>query len=191
MIFAHTLEKVIQGKKWQTRRIIKPDEYFDSSNQSVMKMNNRTMYKIGKSYAVQPNRGKKSVARIQLTGVRKERVDDITENDAQAEGFTSRAEFIDQWHTIHGQDADLSCEVWVFEFELCFVLDEAIKVWNAARNRENEGSDNSKDLSKSIQKVSRSSMYSRRDGSRGMGTLISDRLPLSTTTSSVQKVSVD
>ncbi|MBL8157307.1 MAG: hypothetical protein JNM70_24255, partial [Anaerolineae bacterium] len=74
MIFAHTLDKVICGEKWQTRRLVKPGETFDADQRRVLKEGKRTLYEIGKSYAVQPNRGKKAVARIVLTGLRKEQV---------------------------------------------------------------------------------------------------------------------
>lgn len=118
MIFAHTLDKVICGEKWQTRRLVKPGEAFDSDQRRVLKQGKRTLFEIGKSYAVQPNRGKTAVARILLTGLRKERVGAITERDAQAEGFASRAEFIETWKTIHGREANLSREIWVLEFKL-------------------------------------------------------------------------
>lgn len=117
MLFAHTLDKVLSGQKRQTRRWVKPAEVFDSQAGKVH--TNRTVYQIGKSYAVQPNRGKPSVARILLTGLRKEPVSSISEADAIAEGFASCDEFIATWKTIYGQNTDLSREVWVLEFELC------------------------------------------------------------------------
>lgn len=117
MIFAHTLDQVITGQKRQTRRLVKADEYFED-NRRITKKGQRTLYEVGKSYAVQPNRGKKAVARILLTNLRKERLDTITDADAKAEGFSSREEFLVTWRAIHGQDADLSREVWVLEFEL-------------------------------------------------------------------------
>jgi len=125
MIFAHTLDQVITGKKRQTRRLVKADEGFED-NRRITKKGNRTLYEVGKSYAVQPNRGKKAVARILLTGLRKERVDSITDSDARAEGFSSREAFLATWRAIHGEDVDLSREVWVIEFEL-YPQAEALK----------------------------------------------------------------
>jgi hypothetical protein len=118
MIFAHTLDKVLAGQKRQTRRLVKPGETFEEAAGTV-KQNRRTLYQIGKTYAVQPNRGKPSAARIQLNGLRKETVAAIMDADAKAEGFDSRDEFISTWKHIHGKMADLQREVWVLEFTLC------------------------------------------------------------------------
>ncbi|MCU0464247.1 MAG: hypothetical protein MUF38_06730 [Anaerolineae bacterium] len=117
MIFAHTLEQVLSGQKWQTRRLVKLGESLEK-NRYIIKANGRVRYEVGKTYAVQPNRGKKSVARILMIGIRRERVGEISHDDAIAEGFRSREDFLNTWRAIHGQDADLSREVWVFEFEL-------------------------------------------------------------------------
>ncbi|MEP7289882.1 MAG: ASCH domain-containing protein [Chloroflexota bacterium] len=103
MIFAYTLDKVLAGEKWQTRRIAKPNE---------------KLYEVGKSYAVQPNRGKKAVARIMITGLRQEMVGEINEHDAQAEGYESCEAFIAAWQVIHGKRVNLNQIVWVIEFEL-------------------------------------------------------------------------
>ncbi|MBZ0290671.1 MAG: hypothetical protein K8I30_23805 [Anaerolineae bacterium] len=118
MIFAHTLDKVICGEKWQTRRLVKPGETLDSAQIRVSNQSQRTVYEVGKSYAVQPNRGQKAVARILLTGLRREMVLSINDEDARAEGFPSKAEFVAAWQKIHGLKADLSREVWVLEFTL-------------------------------------------------------------------------
>lgn len=117
MIFAHTLEQVLSGRKQQTRRLIKSGESL-GKNTTIIKENGRILYEVGKTYAVQPNRGKKSVTRILMTGIRREQVGDISHADAVAEGFSSREDFLTTWRAIHGQDADLAREVWVFEFKL-------------------------------------------------------------------------
>ena len=117
MIFKHTLHQVVGGGKTQTRRIIKPNERLDTVRNAVM-VNNRITYQVGKSYAVQPNRGKPAVARIIITDIRCESVDDITEQGAICEGFQSRDAFLITWRLIHGRDADMSRKVWVFEFRL-------------------------------------------------------------------------
>jgi hypothetical protein len=119
MIFAHTLDKVLRGEKWQTRRLVKPNEMLVQTDaQPYVKSGSRTVYQVGKSYAVQPGRGQKSVARILLTGLRKEAVNAISPEDALAEGFTSRDEFFATWLNIHGKNADLAQDVWVLEFRL-------------------------------------------------------------------------
>lgn len=118
MIFAHTLAQVLNGQKSQTRRLVKPDEVFNPTHQRVIHAAKRTVYQVGKTYAVQPNRGKKSVARILLTGLRQETPATISEADALAEGFPSRAAFLEAWRKIHGQHADLNQPVWILEFAL-------------------------------------------------------------------------
>jgi hypothetical protein len=158
MIFAHTLDKVIEGKKWQTRRPVKVGEQFEDGRR-ITKLGKRTMYEIGKSYAVQPNRGKKAVARILLTGLRKERIESITDADAKAEGFSSWEDFIATWRNIHGQNADLSCEVWVFEFELCTIIDESFRTLHENRNSANRGTHNNHDVSTPVSPIPRTRMY--------------------------------
>jgi hypothetical protein len=123
MIFAHTLAKVLLAEKRQTRRIAKPNEKLCSEkgltgDHIFVCAGSRKVYEVGKSYAVQPNRGKKAVAHIVITGIRREAVRAISEQDAQAEGFASRAEFLAAWRVIHGQKASLNKIVWVIEFDL-------------------------------------------------------------------------
>lgn len=160
MIFAHTLEQVIRGQKSQTRRLIKPDEIY-SDNTKVTKLGKRIIYEVGRSYAVQPNRGKKSVARILLTGLRKEPIIKISHGDAKAEGFKNRQEFIDTWRKIHGETFDLNTEVWVLEFELLTITDDKIRGLYGKENTTNTSIDNGQNISRSIKKISRVSMYSR------------------------------
>src|SRR5258708_15396845 len=103
MIFAHTLDKVLSGEKWQTRRPVKPGEKLSCRKDlfgekiCVQAATDRIVYEVGKSYAVQPNRGKKAIARIVVTGIRLQQVRMIGECDALAEGFASRQEFFATW----------------------------------------------------------------------------------------------
>src|SRR5262245_15135220 len=99
MIFQHTYKLVLAGKKTQTRRL------------------NRPRMTIGKSYAVQPGRNKKSVARIIVTGIHQQRLGDITPAAARAEGHGSREEFFESWKKIHGS-LDPHEDVWVIQFRL-------------------------------------------------------------------------
>jgi hypothetical protein len=103
MIFLHTLEQVLSGKKTQTRRPIKPDTKF--------------VYRAGKDYAVQPVRGAKAVARFEALSVRKQPLGEMTEAEAVAEGFASVAEYQELWTKQYG-GFDPNEEVWVIEFRL-------------------------------------------------------------------------
>lgn len=122
MIFSHTLDLVLAKSKSQTRRVKKPHESFDDEGctvEAITPKGRRKVYEVGKIYAVQPGRAKKAVAHIKLIGIREEIVGDISEADAIAEGFESRAAFFEAWRAIHGAKADLQAWVWVLEFELC------------------------------------------------------------------------
>lgn len=82
MIFFHTADKVLSGEKTQTRRL-------------------KGNYAVGKTYSVQPGRGKKAVARIRITLIRREDVRWICYNDVLAEGFESSREFLALWVKLH------------------------------------------------------------------------------------------
>lgn len=99
MIFQHTYERVLSGEKTQTRRLRPP------------------RVAVGRSYAVQPGRGKKSVGRIIVTDLWQQRLGDISDDDARAEGYWNREEFFDSWRRIH-HAFDPSAQVWVVEFRL-------------------------------------------------------------------------
>ncbi len=178
MIFSHTLQHVLCGTKRQTRRIVKPNESFDNVKQAIVKANTRILYKVGKSYAVQPNRGKKAVARIFITNIRKEKVGAISEADAINEGFASKEDFIAAWQRIHGQDADLETEVWVIEFKLHSIVAEELKVLGYEYSAQNQSVDLSENLSSAIKEVSRGSLHGRNHRERRVGETLSDRLSL-------------
>ena len=73
MIFQHTVEAVLNGTKTQTRRVVKENQdlWFDEGNYVVYE-NGRAKYRVGNTYAVQPGRCKKAVARIRITDIRQE-----------------------------------------------------------------------------------------------------------------------
>jgi hypothetical protein len=101
MIFKQVTE-IIDGTKTQTRRLVKPDEHglkIDGVRQ-VWTSKGRIKWQIARDYAVQSGRGKPTVMwepesqgyiplRIRITDIRKERVQDISEQDAIAEGITA------------------------------------------------------------------------------------------------------
>ena len=61
MIFQHTWKLILEGKKTETRRPVKPGErtlFSDDTNTlMVLGANGRVKWEVGKTYAVQPGRG--------------------------------------------------------------------------------------------------------------------------------------
>lgn len=131
MIFQHTWEKVISGEKTQTRRIVKPKEFSnewglggendETINEVLMPRTKvdkygmtlpRNVYLLGKTYAVQPGRGKKQIARIRLKCIRLEDVREISDEDVKAEGFKSKTAFWSVWCKMHDKDT------WDSQYEL-------------------------------------------------------------------------
>lgn len=181
MIFQHAWEQIIYGTKTQDRRLVLPGErliprYMGKRNPveayviqvSQGYPNGRIKWQVGKTYSVQPGRGKPALmvhwshpcygidvwqagpdelsaaagqgyqeARIKLLRIRQERLHDISEADARAEGIpmidgyypdyvlsghrwdTARASFITWWDSIHGRKNPWTANpaVWVLEFE--------------------------------------------------------------------------
>lgn len=146
MIFMH--ESVAQaqaGRKTNTRRPRQPAETYDSDEQGniirVRTAKGRIKWEVGRTYAVCPGRGVKQVARIRLTGIRCERVCDITDADVLAEGLRwdgrrerwvygtrilededsfptgSAAAYLHLWESIYPK-SDCTELVWVLEFEV-------------------------------------------------------------------------
>jgi hypothetical protein len=124
MIFQHTVDLVLSGRKTQTRRVIKPNEAAvrtrDNEIQSILH-NNRTKWVVGKIYAVQPARAQTQVAQIKITGLSSESVGRISNEDALAEGFDSPEAFFEVWKRMHGEDS-LELQVWVVTFELVGIV---------------------------------------------------------------------
>lgn len=104
MIFKpEMVEAILAGRKTVTRRPYKGVA---------------CKYEIGKSYAVQPGRGKCGVARIQITGGDVQALGHIDNNDAVREGFANKGQFMAYWrHLYHGQFFRGQL-VWRIEFRL-------------------------------------------------------------------------
>lgn len=120
MIFQHTLNKVLDGRKTQTRRRIGPNDSADRDDNGVItavRVNGRLKWAVGRTYAIVPARGKPSVARMRITALGQAPVQAITEADAQAEGYTGREAFLASWTRIHGEAAQ-DAAAWIVYFEL-------------------------------------------------------------------------
>ena len=121
---------ILDGRKTQTRRVMKPTHHLmDGALCNLLYV----LYAPGRTYAVQPGRGKKAVGRLRVTGVRVERLQEITEADCIAEGWTKRPDiatdpvvhreasrdwYMDLWTSIHGTGS-WAANPWVavIEFE--------------------------------------------------------------------------
>ena len=127
MIFKEKLcQKVLDGTKTQTRRLVKDGDFLvrwpmTCVFRDMKTGGNRLAWRENQTYAIQPGRGKKAIGRIGIIKIRKECLNAITHDDAQAEGVgRSLSAFADLWDSIHpkGKRWEDNPEVWVLEFEL-------------------------------------------------------------------------
>lgn len=101
MIFKpRMIEAIVEGRKFETRR----------------PCNGPCPYVVGRTYAVQPGRGKKAVGRIYVWDVEPQHLDQITEVDARAEGFANRQDFMAYWKQLYGH-VDAEQQVYVIRFQ--------------------------------------------------------------------------
>jgi len=132
MIFKQIAE-ILDGRKTQTRRIRKPDEWHDGewvfdtiSRVEVIKEDEyrgRLKWAVGRKYAIIPKRGAAGIGRhIEIVDIRIEPLQAITEADAIAEGVGSVEEYKALWESINGKDK-ANCwaanpRVWILTFKL-------------------------------------------------------------------------
>ena len=115
MLFKPDLvEKILVGEKTQTRR---PRHGDNPTGERGGWIDEPCRYKVGKTYAVQPGRGKKAVGRIRVLRVTPEAMCDMTEDDVRAEGFESRQAFVNRWLEMYGEGNWLD-PVWKIECEV-------------------------------------------------------------------------
>ena len=103
MIFKQWAQ-VKDGTKAQTRRPVKEDEFAVNQHDhmlpyppfggdeidTVYSAMGAMKWQVARTYAVQPGRGKKSVGRIRITKIRRERLGDISDEDCFAEGVIEK-----------------------------------------------------------------------------------------------------
>jgi hypothetical protein len=111
-------EKILSGEKTQHRVIVKKGEFFEDADPSFdlpagvyRWLNNfaatsRTVYAVGKTYAVQSGSGRIAEGRIRITGIRHdEDVRTISDEDVRAEGYGSLWSFFHAWCEMHDTKA--------------------------------------------------------------------------------------
>lgn len=111
MIFKpESIEKIPTGEKTQSRRIKKAGEwlYLSDDGSKIVFSGSRIKWKTGRVYAAQPGRGKKATSRFKLLDIRRERVKDISEADAIAEGVDKNCD--GDWQTCLGCLKQEYCE---------------------------------------------------------------------------------
>lgn len=158
MLFTpESIDLILSGKKVQTRRPVKPPEFGRMTPTlctapSVLQETGarpgavvifnpdqvifRTKWTVGHAYAVQPGRGKKAVAWIEITGIRCEYLRDINDIGAALEGIqydpareslcyggmlldgeTADKAYLNLWQSLYPK-SDLSELVWVLDFQV-------------------------------------------------------------------------
>jgi len=138
MIFNEdSVNLILRGEKTQTRRPKRPGEWWTGSLGQIVWVcdgNNRLKWEVGRTYAIQPGRGKKAVGRFRLTGIRCERVADVSDVDAALEGIayrrgsltygstklegkTASEAYLNLWQRIYPK-SDLTEMAWILEFEV-------------------------------------------------------------------------
>lgn len=122
MIFKQIAE-IKNGAKTQTRRIRKPGHGSSGRAQGTeLIISEAAGYSVGKSYAIVPKRGQKAIAdgRIRINCIRCERLQDISEADARAEGVPSVEAYKALWESINGKTKGARWAdnpwVWVIQF---------------------------------------------------------------------------
>jgi len=120
-------EAILQGKKTQTRRLKKPTHSTVLKQGRIIAIyqNRRLLWRVGKTYAIQPGRGKKGIGRFHLLSIHQEPLQAITPADVTAEGLTAYPDptrgFAGLWddiYTVPGTRWQDNPQVFVLTFEL-------------------------------------------------------------------------
>jgi len=95
----HNLQKILEGRKTQTRRI------------------HKHTWQVGKVYALRDRWFSKPQAHIIVTRKFRQKLGEIRLEDVKKEGFSSLEEFKAEWERLHGK-WNPEQVVWVYEFKL-------------------------------------------------------------------------
>ncbi len=136
MIFTEEhAQMVLDGRKRQTRRPVKPGEYAVYNERGeiteVRDANGRLKRKVGKDYAAQTGRGKKAIGRTPpIEAIKQERLGRISRSDISAEGvrdqpksayclYDARSVFRGIWNSLyrHRYRWEDDPEVWALTFK--------------------------------------------------------------------------
>lgn len=98
------MPKVLDGTKTMTRRPYKDGDHIRDLDGTAVYRNGRKHWAVGQRYAIQPGRGVKGVGFIEVTKLRYDGdVRDISAEDAKAEGFESRLDFVAFWCSLYDE----------------------------------------------------------------------------------------
>ena len=95
----YSLQKILEGRKTQTRRI------------------HKHTWQVGKVYALRDRWFSKPQAHIIVTRKYRQKLGEISLEDVQKEGFSSLEEFRREWERLYGK-WNPEQVVWVYEFKL-------------------------------------------------------------------------
>lgn len=114
MIFKRELiEKILAGEKTVTRRPVR----YGNPTRPLSPYPCR--YKVGRTYAIQPGRGKKAVGRIRILSVELQPLSRISgRGEAQREGFAHAVDFLSYWAQLYNKRPGPWEMVHRIEFEL-------------------------------------------------------------------------
>ncbi len=121
MQFNATWQDVLAGRKTMTRRIAKPTDTAVMGGQrgdevEAVRGPKMLRWAVGRTYPVQPGRGKHAIGRIRITAIRYcEQAGGISEEDARAEGFESASEFRAVYGRLNGAET-LNQPCWALSF---------------------------------------------------------------------------
>jgi hypothetical protein len=115
MLFQNTWERVLDGSQTEISLPIKAGEVL-FQNPTQVKSGSRTIWRVGKNYAVQPGKGENAVSSIVIQEIKEGVLGQLDMEAVLAEGFNNREQFIETWKGVHG-NYDPNQRIWILRFE--------------------------------------------------------------------------